>query len=71
MLSHTERIDAARAAIEYITSRPVAIEGPAIQVLLSLWGRAHHGVEQTGGDPAVLAAWRALPGQAFQFGTWD
>lgn len=49
----------------------VTIEGPATQVLLALWGRPHRGVAVTGGDPGVLAGWRALPGEAFQFGTWD
>ena len=47
------------------------IEGPPIQVLLGLWGRPHSGVEVTDGDPAVWQQWRALPSEAFQFGTWD
>lgn len=49
----------------------VVIEGPPIQVLLALWGRPHVGVEIADGDPAVWQQWRALPSEAFQFGTWD
>ena len=49
----------------------VVIEGPPVQVLLGLWGRPHSGVEVTDGDPAVWQQWRALPSEAFQFGTWD
>ncbi|WP_420443431.1 maleylpyruvate isomerase family mycothiol-dependent enzyme [Candidatus Poriferisodalis sp.] len=47
------------------------IEGPPIQVLLGLWGRPHHGVEVCDGDSEVWQQWRALPSEAFQFGTWD
>ena len=47
------------------------IEGPPTQVLLALWGRPHHDVEVTDGDPDVWERWKALPSQAFQFGTWD
>lgn len=49
----------------------VTVQGPSTQVLLALWGRAHVGVEVVDGDADVWAAWRALPGEAFQFGTWD
>lgn len=49
----------------------VVIEGSPIQVLLGLWGRPHSGVEVADGDHAVWQQWRALPSQAFQFGTWD
>lgn len=49
----------------------VTIEGPPTQVLLALWGRPFADVRVTEGDPAVLDAWRSLPGEAFQFGTWD
>ena len=49
----------------------VVIEGPPIQVLLGLWGRPHTGIDVTDGDPEVWQQWRALPGEAFQFGTWD
>ena len=62
---------AGRVTVESETLEGVTIEGPAVQVLLALWGRPHHGVEAIGGDPEVLAGWRALPGEAFQFGTWD
>jgi uncharacterized protein (TIGR03083 family) len=59
------------ATIESEAAAGVTVEGPATQVLLALWGRPHSGVEVTAGDPAVWERWRALPGQAFQFGTWD
>ncbi len=50
---------------------PVAtVRGPAVQVLLAVWGRPHTDVEVTG-DGQVWAGWRELPSQAFQFGTWD
>lgn len=49
----------------------VGIEGQPVQVLLAIWGRPHQGVTVTGGDPEVWDRWRSLPGQAFQFGTWD
>ncbi len=49
----------------------VDLRGPAVQVLLALWGRPHRDIEVTGGNPEVLDRWRALPGKSFQFGTWD
>ncbi|WP_420623542.1 hypothetical protein [Candidatus Poriferisodalis sp.] len=49
----------------------MVIEGPPVQVLLGLWGRPHSGIDVTDGDPAVWEQWRALPSEAFQFGTWD
>ena len=68
-------VDADEVTVEPLpeSERPssVVIEGPSVQVLLGLWGRPHSGVEVTDGDPAVWAQWRALPSEAFQFGTWD
>ncbi|WP_428120514.1 maleylpyruvate isomerase family mycothiol-dependent enzyme [Candidatus Poriferisodalis sp.] len=49
----------------------VVIEGPPVQVLFGLWGRPHSGIDVTDGDPTVWEQWRALPSEAFQFGTWD
>ena len=49
----------------------VTIAGPSTQVLLALWGRPHTGVAVIDGDDAVWTGWQALPGEAFQFGTWD
>ena len=57
--------------IESASSAAAVIEGPPIQVLLGLWGRPHTGIDVTDGDPEVWQQWRALPGEAFQFGTWD
>ena len=53
------------------SSASATIEGPPIQVLLALWGRPYVGVDVTEGDPEVWQHWRALPSEAFQFGTWD
>lgn len=53
------------------TRTSVSISGPGPEILLALWGRNHANVTVAAGDAAVLAAWAALPGQAFQFGTWD
>lgn len=47
------------------------IEGPAVEVLLALWGRPHNDVHLTHGDAAVWDTWKSMPSQAFQFGTWD
>ncbi len=52
-------------------SYAVTVEGAATQVLLAMWGRPHTGVEVTAGEPEVWERWRSLPGEAFQFGTWD
>jgi uncharacterized protein (TIGR03083 family) len=52
-------------------AREATIGGPAVEVTLALWGRPSRGVRLVDGDPEVWAAWQALPGQAFQFGTWD
>jgi len=49
----------------------VSVAGPSTQVLLALWGRPHHRVAVTEGDARAWDGWRALPGEAFQFGTWD
>ncbi len=46
------------------------VRGPAVQVLLALWGRPHVDVEVSG-DVEVFSRWRELPGQVYQFGTWD
>ena len=59
------------ATIESEALESVTLEGPPTQVLLALWGRPHHGVEVVDGDRQVWENWQALPGQAFQFGTWD
>ncbi|MDH3680113.1 MAG: maleylpyruvate isomerase family mycothiol-dependent enzyme [Acidimicrobiia bacterium] len=53
------------------STRRVTVEGPSIQVLLALWGRPHTDIHVIDGAPEVWADWRALPGEAFQFGTWD
>ena len=58
-------------AIESESPMAAVIEEPSVQVLLGLWGRPHTGVEVSDGDPEVWQQWRALPGEAFQFGTWD
>ncbi len=60
----------AETAIESDSSDVAIIEGPPVQVLLALWGRGHTDVTVSG-DPGVWHGWRALPGEAFQFGTWD
>lgn len=52
-------------------AREATIGGPAVQVTLALWGRPSQGVRLVDGDPEVWADWQALPGKAFQFGTWD
>lgn len=67
----TGEADATSAAIESAAPASVTLSGPPVQVLLALWGRPAVGVEITDGDPEVWASWRALPGRAFQFGTWD
>ena len=59
------------ATIDSERPEQVTVAGPATQVLLALWGRPHTEVAVTGGEPAVWSRWRALPGKAFQFGTWD
>jgi hypothetical protein len=46
------------------------LEGAPIDVLLALWGRPHGPVEVRG-SRVVFDRWHALPGTAFQFGTWD
>lgn len=76
----TARLVDAGEAIGSVTIEPlpesdaptsVVIEGPPIQVLLALWGRPHTGVEVAEGDSQAWDQWRALPSEAFQFGTWD
>ncbi len=49
----------------------VRVGGPPVQLLLAMWGRPHDGVRVLEGDAAVWDQWRALPTEAFQFGTWD
>lgn len=49
----------------------VSITGPAVQVLLALWGRPFESVQVVDGDPEILTGWRELPGKSFQFGTWE
>jgi len=39
--------------------------------VLALWGRPHSGVNVVAGAAHVWTDWRALPSEAFQFGTWD
>lgn len=56
--------------VESEAAAQVSIEGPSTQVLLALWGRPYVDVA-VDGDLGVLEAWRALPGESFQFGTWD
>lgn len=51
--------------------RSVVVRGPAVEVLLAMWGRANVDVEVVHGDPGVLSDWAALPSRAFQFGTWE
>lgn len=46
------------------------ITGAPIDVLLALWGRPH-GSLVVQGSHEVFEQWHALPGTAFQFGTWD
>lgn len=46
------------------------ITGDPVDILLALWGREHKQIE-IGGDPEIFERWHALPGMAFQFGTWD
>ena len=52
------------------SARSATIRGPAVHVLLGLWGRPH-GELVVSGHRDVWEGWRALPAQAFQFGTWD
>lgn len=59
------------ATIESDSANTATIEGAPVQALLALWGRPHRGVDLVEGDAAVWAGWQALPGEAFQFGTWD
>lgn len=61
----------ATVTVESSLPASVTIQGPPTQVLLAIWGRPYTGVDVVDGDPAVWVGWRALPGEAFQFGTWD
>ena len=72
----THLLDAEGATIGETTidstqSVGVTVAGPSIEVLLALWGRPHANVTVTAGDADVWGRWQALPGEAFQFGTWD
>lgn len=60
-----------QATVESDTARRVAVRGPAVQVLLALWGRPHRAVNVTAGDAQVWTRWQQLPATAFQFGTWN
>lgn len=60
-----------RLGIVSDVDRHVSVRGPGVQLLLAMWGRPHVDVEVTSGDAGVWKAWNALPGTAFQFGTWD
>lgn len=62
---------ASGATIESESAASVTVEGPSTQVLLALWGRPHERVTIIDGDPDLWNGWRALPSEAFQFGTWD
>ncbi len=53
------------------TSASATVVGPPTQLLLAVWGRPHTGVTVVDGDATVWERWRALPGEAFQFGAWD
>jgi len=66
-----DSVTVGEATIESDHPETVTVEGPSSQVLLGLWGRPHTGVEVVHGDPRVWARWRDVPGEAFQFGTWD
>ncbi len=66
-----EGMVAGAALIDSDAAASVTLTGPAVQLLLTIWGRPTSGVEVSEGDRAVLDAWRALPGEAFQFGAWD
>lgn len=46
------------------------LRGAGVDVLLALWGRPHGDI-RIEGDISGLDAWRSLPSQAFQFGTWE
>jgi uncharacterized protein (TIGR03083 family) len=46
------------------------VRGPATQVLLAMWGRPHVDVD-VHGDASVWTRWRELPGEVYQFGTWE
>ncbi len=60
-----------RAVIGSDGADAVAVEGPAREILMAIWGRPHADLQVAEGDAGVWARWRELPGQAFQFGTWD
>ena len=61
----------ATATIDSDSTVSVTVEGPPVQVVLALWGRPHSGVNVVAGAAHVWTDWRALPSEAFQFGTWD
>lgn len=46
------------------------LRGSGVDTLLALWGRPHGDI-RVDGDASTLDHWRGLPGQAFQFGTWE
>ena len=43
-----------------ISGELATLTGPAEALFLVLWGRGDAGAVQAGGDPAILAGWRAL-----------
>lgn len=61
--SVTKRVGAGADAAAHVS-------GPLVDVVLAMWGRPHANLEVTGSGEA-FEAWLELPGQAFQFGTWD
>lgn len=46
------------------------VSGPATQVLLAMWGRPHVDVDVRS-DASVWTRWMELPGEVYQFGTWE
>lgn len=58
------------AQVESDTDAHAIVRGPAVQVLLALWGRPHTDVEVLG-DTSVFTRSLQLPGEVYQFGTWD
>lgn len=57
--------------VESAGKASVKVRGSSLQVLLALFGRPHADVESVDGDRNVLDRWLALPGENYQFGTWD
>ena len=51
------------------TEAPVVIQGPAVQVLLAVWGRPHDRITVT--NPEGFAVWTSTPGEQAQWPVWD